>query len=135
MIKSELTQRISSQNPHLYQRDIEKIVSTILDEIVEALRRGDRVELLGFGAFSAKPEEHVKGAIPVPVLSSQSQRELFPSSRQERRCVRGLIGKPCHQTDSTPALTNKGGGDPSLGSAFKCKEILTNHRSRYCRST
>ena len=44
MIKSELTQRISSQNPHLYQRDIEKIVSTILDEIVEALRRGDRVD-------------------------------------------------------------------------------------------
>jgi integration host factor subunit beta len=54
MIKSELIQRISSQNPHLYQRDIEKIVSTILDEIVEALRRGDRIELRGFGAFSAK---------------------------------------------------------------------------------
>jgi integration host factor subunit beta len=54
MLKSELIQRISSQNPHLYQRDMEKIVSTILDEIVEALRRGDRVELRGFGAFSAK---------------------------------------------------------------------------------
>jgi integration host factor subunit beta len=54
MIKSELTQRISSQNPHLYQRDMAKIVSTILGEIVEALRRGDRVELRGFGAFSAK---------------------------------------------------------------------------------
>ena len=54
MIKSELVQRISSQNPHLYQRDIEKIVSAILDEIVEALGRGDRVELRGFGAFSAK---------------------------------------------------------------------------------
>jgi len=54
MIKSELVQRISSQNPHLYQRDIEKIVSAILDEIAEALRRGDRVELRGFGIFSAK---------------------------------------------------------------------------------
>jgi integration host factor subunit beta len=54
MIKSELIQRMSSQNPHLYQRDIEKIVSAIFDEIVEALRRGDRVELRGFGAFSAK---------------------------------------------------------------------------------
>ena len=54
MIKSELIQRISSQNPHLYQRDMEKIVSTVLDEIVEALRRGGRVELRGFGAFSAK---------------------------------------------------------------------------------
>ncbi len=54
MIKSELIQRISSQNLHLYERDIEKIVNAILDEIVEALRRGDRVELRGFGAFSAR---------------------------------------------------------------------------------
>jgi integration host factor subunit beta len=54
MIKSELVQRIASQNPHLYQRDIEKIVSAILDEMVEALRRGELVELRGFGAFSVK---------------------------------------------------------------------------------
>jgi len=54
MIKSELVQRICSQNPHLYQRDIEKIVSAILDEMIEALRRGDRIELRGFGAFSVK---------------------------------------------------------------------------------
>jgi integration host factor subunit beta len=54
MIKSELIQRISSQNPHLYQRDIEKIVNALLHEIVQALRRGDRVELRGFGVFSAK---------------------------------------------------------------------------------
>jgi integration host factor subunit beta len=54
MLKSELIKRISSQNPHLYDRDIEKVVNAILDEMVEALRRGDRVELRGFGAFSAK---------------------------------------------------------------------------------
>ena len=54
MIKSELIRCISSQNPHLFQRDIEKTVNAIFDEMVEALRRGDRVELRGFGAFSAK---------------------------------------------------------------------------------
>jgi len=54
VIKSELIKRISSQNPHLYDRDIEKVVNAIFDEMVEALRRGDRVELRGFGAFSAK---------------------------------------------------------------------------------
>ena len=54
MIKSDLIQRVAAQNPHLYQRDVEKIVSAIFDEIVEALRRGDRVELRGFGAFSTK---------------------------------------------------------------------------------
>ena len=40
-------------NPHLYLRDIERIVSTVFDEVAEALVRGDRVELRGFGAFSA----------------------------------------------------------------------------------
>jgi integration host factor subunit beta len=54
MIKSELVQRISAQNPHLYQRDVENIVNAILGEIVAALARGDRVELRGFGAFSVK---------------------------------------------------------------------------------
>ena len=54
MIKSELIAKIAERNPHLYQRDVERIVSTIFEEIVEALARGDRVELRGFGAFSIK---------------------------------------------------------------------------------
>lgn len=54
MIKSELVQRIAERNPHLYQRDVENIVNAILDEVVHALARGDRVELRGFGAFSVK---------------------------------------------------------------------------------
>jgi hypothetical protein len=37
MIKSELIDRIASQNPHLYQRDVENIVNAIIDEIVKAL--------------------------------------------------------------------------------------------------
>jgi integration host factor subunit beta len=64
MLKSNLIQRIASQNPHLYQRDIEKIVSAIFDQIIEALRRGDRVELRGFGAFSAKLREAREGRNP-----------------------------------------------------------------------
>jgi integration host factor subunit beta len=54
MIKSELIDKISETNPHLLQRDIEKIVNVIFDEITEALARGERVELRGFGAFSVK---------------------------------------------------------------------------------
>ncbi|MCV6546966.1 MAG: integration host factor subunit beta [Cohaesibacter sp.] len=54
MIKSELVQHIAEQNPHLYQRDVEHIVNAILNEISDALARGDRVELRGFGAFSVK---------------------------------------------------------------------------------
>lgn len=54
MTKSELIQRLAERNPHLYQRDVERIVSTVFDEIAAALSRGDRVELRGFGAFSVK---------------------------------------------------------------------------------
>ncbi len=54
MIKSELIQRIAAANPHLYHRDVERIVNVIFGEIVEALARGDRVELRGFVAFTVK---------------------------------------------------------------------------------
>lgn len=54
MTKSELIARIAEANPHLYQRDVERIVTTIFDEITEALANGNRVELRGFGAFSVK---------------------------------------------------------------------------------
>ena len=54
MTKSELIIQLASENPHLYQRDIERIVNAIFDEIAAALSRKDRVELRGFGAFSVK---------------------------------------------------------------------------------
>ena len=54
MIRSELIQIIADENPHLYQRDVERIVNTVFSEITEALAKGDRVELRGFGAFSVK---------------------------------------------------------------------------------
>ena len=54
MTKSELIMRLAEKNPHLYYRDVERIVSTIFDEIAAALSRGDRVELRGFGALSVK---------------------------------------------------------------------------------
>ena len=64
MTKSELIQRLAECNPHLYLRDIEKIVETVFDEITGALARGDRVELRGFGAFSVKSREARTGRNP-----------------------------------------------------------------------
>ena len=54
MTKSELIQHLADANPHLYQRDVERIVMTIFDEVTTALANGNRVELRGFGAFSVK---------------------------------------------------------------------------------
>ncbi|MDC0196303.1 integration host factor subunit beta [Gammaproteobacteria bacterium] len=64
MTKSELITYITEKNPHLYQRDVEKIVTTIFDEISTALSRGDRVELRGFGAFSIKKRDARIGRNP-----------------------------------------------------------------------
>ena len=64
MIKSELVQRIASQNPHLYQRDVENIVNAILGEITNAMSQGDRVELRGFGAFSVRARPARAGRNP-----------------------------------------------------------------------
>lgn len=64
MIKSELIQIISEENPHLFQRDVERIVSAVFEEITEALARGDRVELRGFGAFSVKHRNGRMGRNP-----------------------------------------------------------------------
>jgi integration host factor subunit beta len=64
MIRSELIQKISDDNPHLYQRDVEKIVNTIFDEITKAMAEGDRVELRGFGAFSVKKRDGRTGRNP-----------------------------------------------------------------------
>jgi integration host factor subunit beta len=54
MVKSELVDHISVQNPHLRQDDVEKIVNVVLDVLTAAMARGDRIELRGFGAFSVK---------------------------------------------------------------------------------
>lgn len=64
MIRSELIQKIAEENPHLIQRDVDRIVSTIFDEIIDAMSRGERVELRGFGAFSVKRRDARVGRNP-----------------------------------------------------------------------
>ncbi len=64
MIRSELIQMIADENPHLYQRDVERIVNTVFDEVTGAMARGDRVELRGFGAFSVKKRDARVGRNP-----------------------------------------------------------------------
>ena len=87
MIKSELVQRIASQNPHLYQRDVENIVNAILNEITAAMAKGDRVELRGFGAFSVKRREARQGRNPRTgdsVSVSEKHIPFFKTGKQLR---------------------------------------------------
>ncbi|MDB5365967.1 MAG: ihfB [Rhodospirillales bacterium] len=94
MTKSELIARLATRNPHLFQRDVERIVSTIFDEITRALARGDRVELRGFGAFSVKEREARTGRNPrtgeaVPV--AEKAVPFFKTGKQLRERLNGGI--------------------------------------------
>jgi integration host factor subunit beta len=92
MTKSELIVRIGELNPHLYHRDVERIVGTIFDEISAALARGDRVELRGFGAFSVKRREARTGRNPrtgTPVPVAQKMIPFFKTGKQLRDRLNG----------------------------------------------
>lgn len=87
MIRSELIQKIADDNPHLYQRDVERIVSTIFEEIIDAMARGDRVELRGFGAFSVKHRPGRTGRNPrtgEPVEVEEKHVPFFKTGKMLR---------------------------------------------------
>ena len=64
LIKSKLIQNITEENPHLFGRDVERIVNTIFNEITQSLANGKRVELRGFGAFSVQHRKQRTGRNP-----------------------------------------------------------------------
>jgi len=87
MTKSELIHRIAEQNPHLYHKDVERIVGTIFDEVGQALSRGDRVELRGFGAFSVKRRDARVGRNPrtgTAVAVTEKYIPFFKTGKQLR---------------------------------------------------
>jgi integration host factor subunit beta len=87
MIKSELIQRVLAQNPHLYFRDAEKVINAVLEEVVAALKRGDRVEVRGFGVFFVKQRSARMGRNPqsgVPVAVNQKNMPLFKAGKEIR---------------------------------------------------
>lgn len=64
MIKSQLVKRLLQKNPHLIQRDIEKITSLIIENIKSSLASENRVEIRGFGSFSVRHRKSKNGRNP-----------------------------------------------------------------------
>jgi len=96
MTKSELIARLADKHPHLYLRDVERIVNTIFDEISAALTRGDRVELRGFGAFSVKHRDARQGRNPrtgVKVSVPEKALPHFKAGKQMRQLVTAKRGR------------------------------------------
>jgi integration host factor subunit beta len=96
MIKSELVEQIAAKNPHLYHRDVERIVNTVLGEIVRSLADGDRVELRGFGAFSVKSREARQGRNPrtgEAVEVNAKRVPFFKTGKELRERLNGQTGQ------------------------------------------
>ena len=64
MIKSELISALAAENLHLTHRDIERVVSVILETMSDSLEKGGRIELRGFGAFSVRARSARAGRNP-----------------------------------------------------------------------
>jgi len=88
MIKSELIARLAAENPHLTQRDIERVVGVILERMINALEDGGRVELRGFGAFSVRARPARAGRNPrtgEPVDVRAKHVPFFKSGKELRQ--------------------------------------------------
>ena len=64
MVKSELVTKLANQYPNILRRDIEKIISIIFDEISDALRRGENIEIRGFGTYKVVERKARQGRNP-----------------------------------------------------------------------
>ena len=64
MIRSKLVQKLTNENPHLTQQDVENVVSTFFGHIIDGMANGDRIELRGFGSFSVKERQARTGRNP-----------------------------------------------------------------------
>lgn len=99
MIKSELIQVLAEENPHLFAKDVERMVNVVFDEIVDALACGDRVELRGFGAFSVRHREARTGRNPRTGASVDVEEKWAPFFKAGKE-IRERINQ---DTDNSPA--------------------------------
>jgi len=96
MIKSELIEKLAAANPHLFQRDVERVVNTIFEEITQALERGERVELRGFGAFSVRNRPPRQGRNPRTGDAVSVKEKHVPFFKTGKELRERVDGKSCN---------------------------------------
>ena len=109
MIKSELIAKISAANAHLFHRDVERIVNVVFDEIVDALARGDRVELRGFGAFTVKHRTARQGRNPRTGASVSVDEKFVPFFKTGKE-LRERLNKAAAAESAAAARIERGKG-------------------------
>ena len=104
LIKSQLVQNITDQNPHLYIKDVERIINSIFSEITKSLAEGRRVELRGFGAFSVQKRKERIGRNPRTGDAVNVSAKYIPRFKQGKELRIKL--NSTNKVDSTLSSTN-----------------------------
>ena len=104
LIKSQLVQNITDQNPHLYIKDVERIINSIFSEITKSLAEGRRVELRGFGAFSVQKRKVRIGRNPRTGDAVNVSAKYIPRFKQGKELRIKL--NSTNKVDNTLSSTN-----------------------------
>ena len=84
IVKSKLLKQLSDNYPNFLKKDLEKFTNIILGEIKQALKRGDRVELRGFGSFSTRRRNKRISRNPKTGKSISVREKLHPYFRASK---------------------------------------------------
>lgn len=102
MTRSDLVEELATQFHHLEHRDTELVVKTILDAIGEALVRGQRVEIRGFGSFSINHRAPRLGRNPRSGAAVQIPEKRVPHFKPGK-ALREAVDAPYAKLNTPPA--------------------------------
>jgi integration host factor subunit beta len=79
MTKSDLVSKVAARMPHVSKKDTETIVNEVFQSMMEVLKRGERIEIRGFGSFQVKRREPREGRNPKTgeIVSIPAKRSPF----------------------------------------------------------
>ena len=101
LIKSKLIEKLTAQNSHLFNRDLERVVNTIFNEITQSLADGKRVELRGFGAFSVQHRAARVGRNPRSGESVNVEEKYIPRFKTGKELRLKLNNKVSSEPEQT----------------------------------
>jgi integration host factor subunit beta len=107
MTKSQLIERIAQQAPHIHPRRIEAIVNAVFEQMTEALRAGERIELRGFGCFAVKSRPARLGRNPktgAPVAVPRRVLLSFAAGKQLRERINRVSLPAASAPSALPCL-------------------------------
>lgn len=104
-VRSELVQKIATESPHLLRRDVERVVNVVMGAMTEALGRGERVELRGFGSFSVGRRDARAGRNPKTGESVEVGAKLDPKFRASKIPLACMNGTPGERFDGAANTT------------------------------